>query len=275
MQGNGDTLTTLTATGAVMPGDPTATPPDPQRRVRLGEELPIFCERCGYSLHGLPRARCEHCEVLHLACPECNHHQPINTLRPAFQRMLGRVRSLALTLSVLGKIGVIFGSLVLWGALGTEIAYSYSSYGTRPGGQTMHQQFQLEVGVIVFLFAAAYGMVGRMLLLRWARGTYVGMALGAAVAVALCCGAYVQWWDYTDRVDVVIPQPIGPGFTTYLLCAFAGAVMGAACVWGIWMSLVRVFLPPRAATALLDWQRAMSATPGDTDVTDRTASVIA
>ena len=24
---------------------------------KLGEELPIFCERCGYSLNGLPQSR--------------------------------------------------------------------------------------------------------------------------------------------------------------------------------------------------------------------------
>src|SRR4051794_35811770 len=36
----------------------------PAVRIRLGEELPIFCEQCGYALHGLPQQRCERCEIL-------------------------------------------------------------------------------------------------------------------------------------------------------------------------------------------------------------------
>src|SRR5918993_3377175 len=64
-------------------------------RIPLGAELPIFCERCGYSLNALPQVRCEHCTVLQFHCPECGHHQPINTLRPAMQRTLGRLRAFA------------------------------------------------------------------------------------------------------------------------------------------------------------------------------------
>src|SRR5215210_5805288 len=40
----------------------TAT--DRKPSVRLGEELPVFCERCGYALHGMPQTRCAHCEIL-------------------------------------------------------------------------------------------------------------------------------------------------------------------------------------------------------------------
>ena len=28
-------------------------------RARVGEELPVFCEQCGYALHGLPQQRCQ------------------------------------------------------------------------------------------------------------------------------------------------------------------------------------------------------------------------
>src|SRR5688500_3369986 len=95
----------MTASGAGANGangsPPTASPAlgtAPPRQARLGEELPIFCERCGYSLNGLPQLRCGACSVLHFSCPECDHHQPINTLRPAFQRILGRLRALGLGL---------------------------------------------------------------------------------------------------------------------------------------------------------------------------------
>src|SRR5688572_14362912 len=75
-----------------------------RERVKLGEELPIFCERCGYALHGLPQARCDKCAILHFSCPECGHRQPINTLRPAAQRILGRVRAFVLGLWVFFKL---------------------------------------------------------------------------------------------------------------------------------------------------------------------------
>src|SRR5215211_3154960 len=74
------------------------------RKIALGEELPIFCEKCGYALHGLPQQVCSHCEIRHFKCPECAHHQPINTLRPAAQRVIGRLRAIYLTFSVFFKI---------------------------------------------------------------------------------------------------------------------------------------------------------------------------
>src|SRR5689334_18238335 len=108
-----------------------AQPPAP-KRVRLGEELPVFCERCGYSLHALPRNRCEQCGVLHFACPECNHHQPINTLRPAAQRVLGRLRAFWLAVSVLFRIAY-FGLLLLaWFAMGGEWSYRFDYSASRP-----------------------------------------------------------------------------------------------------------------------------------------------
>ena len=73
-------------------------------KVRLGEELPVFCERCGYSLHGLGQLRCERCNILHFHCPECGHQQPINTLRPAFQTILGKIRALFLVLAFPGFV---------------------------------------------------------------------------------------------------------------------------------------------------------------------------
>src|SRR5206468_13025001 len=49
-------------------------------RVRLGDELPIFCEKCGYSLHRLPLVRCEMVAVIHYVFPEFSDIQPIKYL---------------------------------------------------------------------------------------------------------------------------------------------------------------------------------------------------
>src|SRR5262245_12513528 len=84
-------------------GQETQTAPA-ARPTRLGEELPIFCESCGYSLHGLPQTRCEHCDILQFICPECGHRQPINTLRPGVQRLLGRLRAIGLVALVFFKL---------------------------------------------------------------------------------------------------------------------------------------------------------------------------
>jgi hypothetical protein len=275
---NGDSA--AVATGSTRephkPGDPAAPPPNPMARIRLGEELPVFCERCGYSLHGLPHVRCGACDVLHFACPECNHHQPINTLRPAFQRMLGRLRSFALAYLVVVKINLFFWPLFGWAALGTEIAYRYASGGRGGGYRYEHDQFVYEGAVIIFLFAAGFGMLGRMALLRWRRGAFVGTAIGALVAFAMYAGAYFQYLMYLQSpVAVDVPRPESDTLFIYMLCGFAGATAGAACVWGVWVSLVHVFLPRRTADALLEWQRSQSAPLGSPDRTDATTSVTA
>src|SRR3954469_19134607 len=144
--GNGDAATTTTAPApaAVNPAAPPREAPPAPRGPRLGEELPIFCERCGYSLNGLTQIRCNRCDVLHFACPECNHHQPINTLRPAVQRALGRLRALGLAVIVFLKINFFFWCLFAWGGLGTEIAYRYDYVMTGASGIRVAQHAKIE-----------------------------------------------------------------------------------------------------------------------------------
>src|SRR4051812_49317561 len=93
---------------------------------RLGEELPVFCERCGYSLHGLQQTTCEHCTIRQFHCPECGHHQPINTLRPAVQHVLGRLRAMALVAAVVLKIGFFALMLFAWTGMGGAWSYKHN-----------------------------------------------------------------------------------------------------------------------------------------------------
>src|SRR5215212_9739394 len=92
---------------------------------KLGEELPVFCERCGYSLHGLPQTRCEHCTILQFHCPECGHHQPINTLRPAAQTLIGRIRGGWLAFVVFFKLNLFGWLLFAWVGMGAAWSYRY------------------------------------------------------------------------------------------------------------------------------------------------------
>jgi hypothetical protein len=260
-------------------GGVTTAPADPAARVsvpvvkrdpRFGEELPIFCERCGYSLNGLTQIRCERCDVLHFACPECNHHQPINTLRPALQRVLGRLRALGLALIVFIKINYFFWPLFAWGGLGTGIAYNWR-YNSNTGGYGTQAGFDNEGGIGIFLFAMAYALIGRMLLLRWRRGLLIGLVLGGLIALAMETGALIRYVEDSRG----LPRPEGEGFILYMMCGFLGGVAGASCAWGVWAALVTAFLPKRAATALLEYQRAMSLPKLAPMLTDRATSVTA
>jgi hypothetical protein len=267
--GNGsDGVRTASMSGSAGPAARVSVP-ILKRDSRLGEELPIFCERCGYSLNGLTQIRCERCEVLHFACPECNHHQPINILRPAVQRALGRLRALGPAWIVFVKINYFFWPLFAWGALGTGIAYDWR-YNSN-GGYGMQAGFENEGGIGIFLFAMAYAIIGRMLLLRWRHGLLIGLVLGGLIALAMEIGALIRYVEDSRA----LPRPEGAGFVLYMFCGFLGGTAGASCAWGVWMSLVTAFLPKRAATALLEYQRAMSLPKSTADVTDRMTSVTA
>jgi hypothetical protein len=230
-------------------------------RARLGEELPIFCERCGYALHGLPQARCERCAILHFACPECGHHQPINTLRPAAQRVLGRIRAFVLGLWVFFKINFFGWLLFAWFGMGVEWSYEFHSYrnGSNPNSwnyQLLPRPVDLPAFMGFTLFSLAFGMFGRMLLLRWRRGWAVGAVLGALVLMASYTGA--KFREHVDFRGPAVVMPVGADFQMLLIYTALMLVFAAVIVWPIWLALVHLFLPDRTARALLDWQRSMS-----------------
>jgi hypothetical protein len=267
----------LRAVAEALGGTPpprSSTPPEPAAALeagrgakspaggaRLGEELPIFCERCGYALHGLPQARCERCTILHFSCPECGHHQPINTLRPAAQRVLGRVRAFVLALWVFFKLNFFGWLLFAWFGMGIEWSYEFHSFrsASNPNNwnyQLLPRPVDLPAFMGFTMFALAFGMVGRMLLLRWRRGWAVGAVLGMLVVMASYTGALVRGrFEFRGRG---VAMPIGADFEFLLLYTAAVLVFAAVIVWPIWLALAHLFLPHRTALALLDWQRSVS-----------------
>lgn len=255
------------------PAHPTAQTPAPRPvasgKVRLGEELPIFCEKCGYSLHGLPQSRCQQCSVLHYACPECNHHQPINTLRPAFQKILGRLRAFTLAMWVFVKLNYFGWLLFAWVAMGVEWSYQYrwipplpaTTPRTAPAPPTYTFSaltFDAEIVLAFVLFALPFSMIGRMLLLRWRRGWAIGLVLGGLVAGAIVIGGHIRQETLSSRWNAGRIPPLSDDFHQMALTTFAVIVLGCLCVWPAWMAIVHLFLPPKTATALLDWQRGLS-----------------
>ena len=220
---------------------------------KLGEELPIFCENCGYSLNALPSIRCEHCQILQFVCPECGHHQPINTLRPAVQRVIGRVRAGWLAGMVFFKLNFFGWLLFAWGGMGAAWSYQYMYSGY--GNPTYN--FDMILGFTCF--AMPFAMVGRMLLLRWRSGALIGLFLAALVIAALLLG----WW--VEALSVVherLPKDYKIEFANWFpaMIPWAGFVIivSSVLVWPIWVGLVRVFLPRALGENLLEWQRSLS-----------------
>jgi len=229
---------------------------------RIGEELPVFCEKCGYSLHGLEAVRCAQCEILHFACPECGHHQPINTLRPAVQRVLGRLRAAALIGIVFFKLNYFGWLLIAWFGMGVEWIYSGSS--TSRFQYHVHG-FDIEICIAFLALGAAYAMVGRMLLLRWRSGLRVGLVLAALAWAAVAFGA---WLSHTVDHPSRTAEPLWTSADFLYLAAFTciTIVLCAVIVWPIWAAMVRVLIPRNAGRTLLEWQRSGS---------DRSASDLA
>ena len=258
------------------------------RRVRLGEELPIFCEKCGYSLHGLPQQRCDRCTVLQYKCPECGHHQPINTLRPAAQRILGRIRAFFLACWVFFKFNFFGWLLFAWFGMGVEWSYRFESrqipvvapatapavaFAGAPGGAVpvapapppppitwayslVPRPVDVEACVAFVCFALAFGAVGRMLLLRWRRGWAVGAVLALLVLAAVLTGAWCRANLESNNITVT-----GPPASDFHLLSLGGAatlVFGAVVVWPVWLALTHLFLPAKTAAALVEWQRSLS-----------------
>jgi hypothetical protein len=242
--------------------------PDP-RPVRLGEELPVFCERCGYSLHGLPQSRCDDCGLLQFICPECGHHQPINTLRPAAHKILGRIRAAWLVAVVMLKLNFFGWVLFGWFVAGHEVAYTYRMTGTptvySPGltspTYTMAPLSLDSSDLLGFgLFAVLFGLVARILLLRWRNGALVGAIVGSLVVAAIALGMYFRWQVWTSGTSR--PNPYTISAALLMAATWAAVVAASTASWTLWRGAVRLLLPTRTASALLEWQCSFSSDVG-------------
>src|SRR5207253_296803 len=103
------------------------------------------------------------CTIRLFHCPECGHHQPINTLRPAVQKLLGRLRSCFLALLVLFKLNFFGWILFAWFMGGYELAdeqYRMDPYRNGGGPRGVAGGIAPEAMVGMSLLAFAFGMVG-------------------------------------------------------------------------------------------------------------------
>jgi hypothetical protein len=233
-------------------GEQPARPRPP--RIPIGAELPLFCERCGYSLNALPQVTCEHCSVLQFHCPECGHHQPINTLRPALQRTLGRLRAFSVGLIAFLKLNWFGWHLFFWVLMGYEWAYSYNYRSS----QVEPLWPSLEAVLAFGIYGMVIGSFSRLMLLRWRSGALVGVVLGALFCTMLAVGFHWRVagrdWDGNTNLDPVLTA----GRLLMMLLTFSVITLSAMAAWPVWVGFVRVAMPERAGTVLLDWQRSLS-----------------
>jgi hypothetical protein len=229
----------------------------------------------------MPPVHCEHCTILQFHCPECGHHQPLNTLRPAAHRILGRLRATALGWNIFVKLNFFGWLLFAWAAMGTEWTYSYVNVPrtitaqqiTVQGGTVTMQgttgaTLRLTVGsfgprpidlesiVAHVLFALVFGIFARMLLLRWRRAWAIGLILGGLVVLAYMLGAWFTYWERRPHYTIVSPMHFDT--ITLALISMASVLLGVLVAWPIWVGLTKLFLPKRAATSLLSWQQSLS-----------------
>jgi hypothetical protein len=226
----------------------------------LGDELPLFCEKCGYSLNALPVCRCSECRLLHFACPECGHHQPINTVRPAMHRALGRLRAVGLVMIALVKLIVIGGALLGWMGMGAEWYYiARFTFGDHVPNQNYYPTGRFtELALAFGIFGMIYGAVGRLLLLRWRMGLLVGIVLAALACLAIFAG----WSMHSGDGNGFLPFVRWHVAQFYLMTLTSlPTLIGAACAWPLWWTLVKLVLPQRAGVALLKWQQEQSDRP--------------
>ena len=176
----------------------------------------------------------------------------VGPLRPAFQRILGRVRAWGLALIILIKLNCFGWLLIGWCAIGVEWSYGYnfrSNYSS-----ISPRLLDLEAVLAFTLFGLGFGMFSRMLLLRWRRGYMIGLVLAVLVCAAIYLGAHLRQMGWNPPP----PHFMTPDFLLLLASAFLTIVLGSAVAWPIWAALVRLFLPKRTGDALLEWQRGQS-----------------
>ena len=102
----------------------------------------------------------------------------------------------------------------------------------------------LEMMMAFGLFALAFGMVGRMLLLRWRKGVAVGAALGGLVMLASYLGAWFRGYIDAPR-GMAVPMPVGDDFHLLLVGTAATFTLAWVIVWPVLMALAHLFLPAR------------------------------
>src|SRR5207247_2463442 len=102
----------------------------------------------------------------------------------------------------------------------------------------------------------SFGLFSRMLLLRWRRGNRIALILAALTTLAALLGMWFEEVNYGRyRGEMNFDWS---GRWVALAITFFSVAIGVLASWPAWVACVKLFLPPRTAKQLLDWQRELS-----------------
>ena len=149
--------------------------------------------------------------------------------------MLGRVRGAWLVSVITMKLAFFIIMLISWCGMGSAWSYEYnpsayvqsgsnqSGY-TRVGPTFLPIRINWPVMIAFAILGGSFGMVGRMLLLRWRRGTIIGLILAALALAAAALGARMRIVGLSED----LPSPFQRDFLTLLAIGAGAIILGAA-----------------------------------------------
>jgi len=240
--------------------------------IKLGEEMPIFCRRCGAVLHGMEVVACEKCALPHFHCPQCGNDELVHTLRPAVAPVANRAALAGLTLWVGCKILFFLWFFFVCWALSLKLSYRLvrtASFSTHLHWQDMYHYQPLEINLGVMLACGIcgflFGGVGRLLLLGWRKGIYVGLTLALLLDGVLIWGAMTRLMmlvhrehpDLQHAADTVaLTARWSNGMLVTLLWTSAMVILAASIARPVALGMVRLMTPRRWSQAILRWESA-------------------
>lgn len=198
------------------------------KRTVLSEELPLFCDGCGYSLHGQQQIVCSECGLRHFHCPECGKRQSINTWRPAAFRTFGRLRMMGLWIVVIIKLALMATMVMVTIALASDLSRSLREPFL---GQFNRSSFYYSIRspnvaqtVVMIVVAALVAATARMLFLRFRSGFLVGVAFAMVILGCFLVGG-------TERVLINLTSTFVVWVVQQLLLILVAALISVLFMW--------------------------------------------
>ena len=188
------------------------------------DELPVFCEKCGYHLNALPATVCAACALVGLRCPECGHRQHANSARPAVLRAVGRLRGLCFFLAAVVRLALCALAGGIWMVVGIE----WSRIAPSPQYVWGHPSY-----VLLALGAVVTGLGLRLVLVPAA-----WRLLPILAAIVIPAGAYIAGVCSARWADPVLAARVWTFSLTVLPWMIVGSAMGAwhmrLWTWAMW-----------------------------------------
>jgi hypothetical protein len=218
----------------------------------LSEPLPLFCEQCAAPIHREPVQSCDACSLPSVKCPRCGRHVAVRSVRPVVEKALAHSAANVLHLLTFLGTALLYIGLFGWFVFGYETA-RMMLYRSQYANYARYQDSAWIELMIASAFAALFGFVWRVILLRWRWGVVTGLAAAGITGAAIMTGT---WCELTAQRK---PWSLGTlsqyEFTRALMGVMVMAWAGCAVGWPIIRVFVQLFTPKRLSQRLLAWRQ--------------------